>query len=61
MEMANFSLMEDDDYGDIFITQSSSVRNIVSLEENDAGEVLKDPKYSDISDDENNAMEVRIR
>ena len=53
--------MMDDDYGDIFITQSSSSDNVVSLEENNEYRTVKDEKYSDISDFEDDAFEDRLR
>ena len=63
--MANFSMFEDDDFGDLFITQtprSEGSNNVVSLEEIDGFKSVKDPQYSDISDvDEDEAMERRLR
>ena len=58
-------MFDEDDYGDIFITQSSHKEECVSLEENDVeGEFMtvKDPQYSDISDeDEEVACDQRLR
>ena len=59
--MASFSVMEDEDFDGMFLTQRSSADNVVSLEENVDLEVLKDPQYSDISDDEQDSIEERMR
>ena len=51
--MAEFNGFEDDDYGDLFITQSSNSGNedgVVSLEEKDEFRSVLDPNYSDVSD-----------
>ena len=63
--MANFDMF-DDDYGDLFITQQSRECNSVSLEEDgevDPFKTVNDPKYSDISDyeDEDGACSKRFR
>ena len=55
--MATFNVLDEDDYGDIFITQEPSDSNIVSLEDNS----LMDAKYSDISDFEEDPIEERLR
>ena len=60
-KMANFSLMDDDDYEGLFITQEPSSSNVVSLEDNEDYKTIKDPQYSDISDDETDCMERRLR
>ena len=63
--MANFSVWDDeDDYGGLFITQSSSLDNCVSLEEDNEGEFVsvRDPQYSDISDvEEESKGEKQLR
>ena len=59
--MAEFNLWDDEDYDNIFITQSSNSENPVSLEESSQVECLKDDKYSDISDDEQDCMIGRLR
>ena len=58
--MATFEGSEDE-YDNIFITQESKHDNVVSLEDNDGFKSVLDSKYSDISDDEDNAMEKRLR
>ena len=59
--MANFSLMDDEDYENLFITQEPK-GNIVSLEENDANSSVFEAKYSDISDaEEDDAIDRRLR
>ena len=59
-DMATFEGSEDE-YDNIFITQESKHDNVVSLEDNDGFKSVLDSKYSDISDDEDNAMEKRLR
>ena len=58
--MDNFTVSEDEDCPELFITQSSRIDgrdNVVSLEENREFHTISDPKYSDISDvEEENAM-----
>ena len=54
-------MLDDDDYGDIFITQEPSASNVVSLEENNDFQLVKNPQYSDISDVEDDPIEERIR
>ena len=62
--MASFELFDDEDgYGDMFITQTPR-QDTVSLEEN--GEInefrtVLDEKYSDISDEESDGLERRLR
>ena len=58
--MANFDMSEDEDYSNMFITQESN-SHTVSLEENEEFKTVLDPKYSDISDDEQDQMEGRMR
>ena len=58
--MANFSLMEEDDYDSIFLTQQCS-NNVVSLEESGDFKTVHNSEYSDISDDEQDDMEKRMR
>ena len=58
--MANFSLLDDDDYEDLFITQEA-MPNVVSLEENDGNNSLLGMKYSDISDAEEDEMGKCLR
>ena len=58
--MANFSLLDDDDYGDLFLTQRSS-QNAVSLEENMEFKTVHNSDYSDISDTEQDCLEERMR
>ena len=57
--MANFNMIEDDDFADIFVTQWS--HQDVSLEEDTEYKSILDPKYSDISDTEEEQCEERIR
>ena len=59
--MANFDMFEDDSYGNLFITQESKSQEIVSLGENNEFCDVLDPKYSDISDDEQDLMEQQMR
>ena len=59
--MANFDMFDDDDYGDIFITQESRNSGIVSLEDNDEFKSVLDPKYSDISEDEDDGFDGRLK
>ena len=54
-------MFEDDSYGNLFITQESKSQEIVSLEENNEFCDVLDPKYSDISDDEQDLMEEQMR
>ena len=58
--MEDFDMM-DDDYGDLFITQSSSSDNLVSLEDNNDYRTVKDEKYSDISDFEDDVFDDKLR
>ena len=53
----------DEDYGDMFITQPAPSDNCVSLEEDGENEfkTVKDPQYSDISEDEESARDSRLR
>ena len=63
-KMEYFSVFDEDDYGDLFITQSNHMEECVSLEENDncvEFKSVKDPQYSDISDAEEEAREQRLR
>ena len=60
-EMEDLSDFEDDNYGGMFITQSSNEDRVVSLEDADGNKCILDPKYSDISDAEEEAMEKRLR
>ena len=66
-KMANFSVFEDEDFEDIFLTQSSSGGDnsaIVSLEENEGFRSILDPNFSDISDvddDSERKLERRLR
>ena len=55
------SFDSDDDFGDMFITQSSNNGNVVSLEDNDEEKGIPEAHYSDISDFEDDAMENRLR
>ena len=61
--MADYYEFEDDDFGDMFITQSAPSDNCVSLEEDGENvfKSVKDPQYSDISDDEETERERRLR
>ena len=58
--MANFSIVDDEEYDDIFLTQTPS-NTVVSLE--DPGEFITvhNLDYSDISDDEQDRLEERLR
>ena len=58
--MANFDVM-DDDYGDMFITQTSKDDQVVSLEEDNCFKLVKSDNYSDISDFEDKTMEHMLR
>ena len=59
--MASFNLMEDDDFGSMFLTQQSTMDNVVSLEEEGGFRTVFDEKYSDVSDFEEDSMEERLR
>ena len=59
--MANFNIYEDDDYGGLFLTQQSSQDQVVSLEENGEFKTVKDDRYSDISDVEQDSIEEQMR
>ena len=50
--MENYLMDDDEDYRDIFITQTPRNDNVVSLEDNDKFMSVRDDKYSDISDTE---------
>ena len=58
-------MFDEEDYGDIFITQSSfsnKMEDIVSLEENDGFKTVNDPRYSDVSDfEDDGALERSLR
>ena len=58
--MVNFDMWEEDDFGDLFITQESK-GDVVSLEENGEFKTVLDPQYSDISNDEEGGVERRMR
>ena len=61
-KMANFSVMDDEEYCDMFLTQSSSKMELVSLEEKEEENVFKSADYSDISDaEEDKTLEQRLR
>ena len=47
--------------GSLFLTQSSGSGNVVSLEENYGDKVVKSDKYSDISEDEGEELDKRLR
>ena len=61
--MANFEIIEDEEYDKLFLTQEWNNSGIVSLEESDEFRSVLDPKYSDISedDDEEEAMFEHMR
>ena len=59
--MASFSGLDDDDFNEIFLTQSCESKRLVSLEESDYKEPILDPKYLDISDAEDDQMETSLR
>ena len=50
--MEDYLMDDDEDYHDIFITQTPRNDNVVSLEDNDKFMSMRDDKYSDISDTE---------
>ena len=59
-------MFDDDEFGDLFITQtprSDKSDNVVSLEENERFKTILDPQYSDIRDgeEEDTVMERRLR
>ena len=60
--MANFNISDDDDFADIFLTQSSSGNSSVSLENDMEFKSVLDPQYSDISDvdEEENGDKIRF-
>ena len=58
--MANFDIM-DDDYGDMFITQTSRSDNVVSLEEDNAFRSVKSADYLDIGDFEDDSVDQHLR
>ena len=43
------NIFMEDNYGDMFITQSSNERNVVSFKENDSFRIVKSNQYSDNS------------
>ena len=59
--MATFSVLDDDDYGNIFITQEARSDNVVSLEESSNFKSVLDAKYSDILDFEEDPIDERMR
>ena len=59
LNMANFNILDDDDYRDLFITQTPR-QETVSLEEVDEFKTVFDPKYSDILDEENDGLEEQM-
>ena len=54
-------MLEDEEYGYIFVTQSSSDNKLVSLEENQEDSAFGSQEYSDISDAEGEVIERRLR
>ena len=50
--MEDYFMEEDDDYRELFITQTPTSNNVVSLEDNEEFRSVKDDKYLDISDAE---------
>ena len=58
-----FNFLEDDDYGDMFITQSTHSDKPVSLDDDmEVGfKSVRDPQYLDISEDEDTEHEWRLR
>ena len=56
----HFSMCDDDDYGDLFITQEPST-SVVSLEDNGEYRTVKDVNYSDISDDDTDGIKKAMR
>ena len=50
--MEDYLMDDDEDYHDIFITQTPRNDNVVSLEDNDKFMSVRDDKYSNISDAE---------
>ena len=58
--MANFDMMDDEEYRELFITQTPR-QDIVSLEENSDFQTVLDPKFSDILDDEEDVIEKQMR
>ena len=59
--MEDFEVFEDDEFYTIFVTQSSSNKNMVSLEENMEEISSKSQEYSDVSDAEEDVLEERLR
>ena len=59
--MASFDDFGDEMYDDMFLTQHSNAGALVSLEDNEEFRTVNDPKYSDISDEETDQMEGRLR
>ena len=58
--MDNFDML-DDDYRDMFITQTPRQQSVVSLEEETGYKTVKSPNFSDISDFEDDSVERKIR
>ena len=58
--MATFSMFDDDDYGDLFITQEPST-SVVSFEDNCEYRTVKDGNHSDISDDDTDGIGKAMR
>ena len=62
--MADFNLLdEDEDYACLFITQSSNEQKCISLEEDEEKvyKTVHNSDYSDVSDDDNDMMDERLR
>ena len=54
-------MIEDEEYDAIFVTQSSNSGNSISLEDNSDEKVNRSDQYSDISEDEGDGLEKRLR
>ena len=59
--MANFNMMDEDDFEGIFLTQESRRNLCVSLEEDMEFKSVHNPEYSDISDCEEEKRYERLR
>ena len=59
--MASYNMFDDEDYDEIFLTQSGDGDKCVSLEEDMEYKTVHDPQYSDILDNDEEKRDIRLR
>ena len=60
-KMASFDMIDEDDFSDIFVTQQPREDYVVSLEENSEFVSVRDPNYSDVSEEETEQIDRWLR